>query len=281
MLVEMAIGDAYGAAFEFMSAELIARDNDLSGYRRNPETHLGDGQYTDDTQMAVAIAEHLLSGEAWEAETLAGRFLRTFKRDERRGYSKRLFAVLQSADTADDFLAQIVPSSDRSGAAMRVSPIGLLPDLDRVLHLARLQASVTHDTAAGLMSASAIAAMVHYLAHAKGPRRELGVFLESHVPGHAWSQTWSGPTSMAGIDCAHAAVSLVASATTLSGVLKDAIGLGGDTDTVAAMAMFSASLCPDIASDLPPVFYDTLENGSYGLDFLRRLDADLDVAMRA
>ena len=275
MLVEMAIGDAYGAAFEFMSPEFIARENDLSGYKCNPETRLGDGRYTDDTQMAVAIAEHLLSGAPADTETLAGYFVRTFRRDERRGYSKRLFAVLQAAENAGDFLSSIVPSSDRSGAAMRASPIGLLPDLDQVLALARLQASITHDTDGGRMSASAIAVMVHYLAHALGPRGDLGAFLEVHVPGHVWSRPWSGPTSMAGIDCAHAAISLVMSAQTQSGLLKSAIALGGDTDTVAAMAMFSASLCQDIASDLSPVFYDTLENGLYGLDFLRRLDAKL------
>lgn len=275
MLVEMAIGDAYGAGFEFLGSDFIARENDLSGYKRNPETGLGEGRYTDDTQMAIAVAEHLLSGEPATAIILAGRFVATFKRDERRGYSKRLFNTLQSASNGQDFLDAITPASTRSGAAMRVSPIGLLPDRKRVVELAQFQASVTHDTPEGRMSASAVALMVHYLVHKMGPRHDLGRFLDSEVPGHRWSDPWTGRVDMAGLSCAHAAIGLVERATTLSQLLRDAVALGGDTDTVAAMAMFSASLCQDVSADLLQVLYDDLEDGPYGLAFLRTLDQDL------
>jgi len=275
MLVEMAIGDAYGAAFEFMPDDFLERENDLSAYKRNPETGLGEGRYTDDTQMAMAMAEHLLDGAAFDAESLATRFVSTFKRDPRRGYSKRLYEVLQTSIDGPGFLAAIAPVSDRSGAAMRVSPIGLLPDLRQVLELAESQAALTHDTSGGRMSARAIAAMVHYLAYELGPRGDLGRFVEAHVPGHPWSETWTGRADMAGLSCAHAALSLVRSATSLSGLLRAAIALGGDTDTVAAMAMFSGSLSRDIAADLPPALYHGLENGAFGHDTLRALDGRL------
>jgi len=275
MLLEMAIGDAYGAAFEFMPDDFIARENDLSAYKRNPETELGDGRYTDDTQMAVAITEHLLAGDVFDVESLATRFVTTFRRDPRRGYSKRLYEVLQTSGSGSDFLAAITPVSDRSGAAMRVSPIGLLPDLEQALQLAEFQATLTHDTPGGRMSARAIAAMVHYLAYGLGPRRDLGRFVEQHVPGHPWSETWNGRTDMAGLNCAHAALSLVQAATTLGGLLLNAVALGGDTDTVAAIAMFSGSLCADIEADLPQALYDGLEDGAYGSHFLRKLDQDL------
>ncbi len=272
MLVEMAIGDAYGAAFEFMSDDFIARENDLSGYKRNPETHLGDGRYTDDTQMTIAIAEHLLSGEVPAIEVLAERFVAVFKRDERRGYSKRVFGTLHNARDGQAFLAAIEPVSDRSGAAMRVSPIGLLPDLREVLERAAFQASLTHDTPGGRASACAVAAMVHYLAHGLGPRADLGRFIEIHVPGHAWSAPWASRVDMQGISCAHAALSLVQGAETLSQLLKSTVALGGDTDTVAAIALFSGSLCKDMPNDLPALLYEGLETGPYGLAFLQDMD---------
>jgi len=275
MLVEMAIGDAYGAAFEFMPDDFLERENNLSAYKRNPETGLGDGRYTDDTQMAVAVAEYLLDGGTFDAESLARRFVAAFKRDPRRGYSKRLYEVLQTSNDGADFLAAIAPVSDRSGAAMRVSPIGLLPDLKQVLDLAERQAALTHNTPGGRMSAQAIAALVHYLAYNLGPRRDLGRFVETHVPGHPWSETWTGRADMAGLSCAHAALSLVRSGTSLSGLLRDAVALGGDTDTVAAMAMFSGSLCRDIAADLSSAFYSGLENGAYGRSYLHALDERL------
>ncbi len=275
MLVEMALGDAYGAAFEFMGDDFIARENDLSGYKRNPETRLGDGRYTDDTQMSIAIAEHLLSQEAPTAGALADRFVAVFQRDERRGYSKRVFGALQGAHDGQAFLSSIEPISDRSGAAMRASPIGLLPDLAEVLDRAAFQASLTHDTPGGRMSACAVAAMAHYLAHTLGPRAELGRFVEAHVPGYAWSAAWTGRVDMQGLSCAHAALSLVQSTSTLSQLLKDAVALGGDTDTVAAIAMFSGSLCTDVPNDLPAALYEGLETGPYGMDFLRDLDSRL------
>ena len=275
MLVEMAIGDAYGAAFEFMSDDFIARENDLSGYRRNPETGLGDGRYTDDTQMAVAVTEHLLAGDAFTPPALAERFVATFRRDPRRGYSKRVFAALDQAENGQRFLAAIEPVSTRSGAAMRVPPIGLLSDLDRVLDLAAGQASPTHDTPEGRTSARAVAAMVHYLAHGLGPRHALGRFIETHVPGHAWADAWSGRVDMSGISCAHAAISLVQRTSTQSTLLKTAVALGGDTDTVAAMAMFSASLCLDIEADLPAALFEGLESGAYGRSYLQALDSRL------
>lgn len=279
MLIEMAIGDAYGAAFEFMGDDFIARENDLSGYRRNPETGLGEGRYTDDTQMTVAVAEHILSGAPFSREALAERFVTVFKRDERHGYSKRLFGTLQDVADGRAFLEAIAPISDRSGAAMRVSPIGLLSDLGRVLDLASLQASITHDTPGGRMSACAVAAMVHYLAHRRGPRRDLGRFVEAHVGGYAWSQAWSGRVDMAGLSCAHAALSLVERSDSLSDVLKGAVALGGDTDTVAAIAMFSASLCDDLEADLPQVLLDKLEDGPYGRPFLAAMDQRLKALM--
>ncbi len=275
MLVEMAIGDAYGAAFEFMDDAFVARENDLSGYKHNPETGLGHGRYTDDTQMTIALAEHLLSGETMSRDALAGRFVAVFKRDERQGYSKRLFHTLQDVADGPAFLAAIAPVSGRSGAAMRVSPLGLLPDLDQVLELAAVQAAITHDTPGGRLSARAVAAMVHYLHHGLGPRRHLGRFVETHVAGHAWAEPWAGRVDMAGLSCAHAALSLVERQDSLGGILKGAVSLGGDTDTVAAIALFSASLCHDMIADLPAALYDGLENGPYGRAFLAELDRQL------
>ena len=275
MLVEMAIGDAYGAAFEFVGHDFIARENDLSGYKLNPETGLGNGRYTDDTQMAIAVAEHLLSGEPADKVTLAARFLATFKRDPRPGYSKRLYSALQEATDAYAFLNAVKPVSTRNGASMRVSPIGLLPDIGHVKHLAETQASVTHDTPEGRMSAAAIAVMVHYMAYRIGPRSEVGRFIESQVPGHGWSESWAGEISIHGVPAAHAVIWLVSRATSLGELLQTAVALGGDTDTAAALSLFAGSLCADIAPDLPTVLYDSLESGSFGLAWLRELDAAL------
>jgi hypothetical protein len=122
--------------------------------------------------------------------------------------------------------------------------------------------------------------MVHYLAFDLGPRHRLGRFVEQHVPGAAWAEPWNGRVDMSGVSCVHAALTLVQEAAGLSQVLRYAVALGGDTDTVAAMAMFAASLCRDVAADLPQGLYDGLEDGPYGARYLRDLDVRLTGLMR-
>ena len=63
MLLELAIGDAYGAGFEYVDARMVRDHNDLSGYVQHPR-HKGTapGCYTDDTQMTLAIVETMVSG---------------------------------------------------------------------------------------------------------------------------------------------------------------------------------------------------------------------------
>ena len=59
MLLELAVADAYGAAFEGMPGPLVRRYNRLDGYR--PMLMGRRGAYTDDTQMAMAVAEVMAS----------------------------------------------------------------------------------------------------------------------------------------------------------------------------------------------------------------------------
>ncbi len=61
MLLELAVGDAYGAGFEYADADTVAAKNDLSHYVRHPRHRISPGRYTDDTQMSLAIAEAILS----------------------------------------------------------------------------------------------------------------------------------------------------------------------------------------------------------------------------
>lgn len=282
MLVEMAIGDAYGAAFEFIPpAEWSERGlvNDCRTYQKHPELPIGDGRYTDDTQMSAAIVESMLSGEEMTREGLAQRFVEVFKRDPRQGYGKRFYQLLLQAETGDDLLRLINPTSTRSGAAMRAGPIGLYGDIQRVLDLAALQASVTHDTLEGRMAAQAVACMTHYVVHTHGALADVGLFIQKHVPGYPWNDNWTTWASVEALPCAHAAITAVKCGTSPSDVLRRSVAVGGDVDTVAAIAMFPASYAFD-ENDLSPYLYKNLENGAYGHEYLHQLDLKLFPMMR-
>jgi len=194
VLVELAVGDAYGAGFEYVSPELVRARNDLSGYHAHPRHAIAPGHYTDDTQMSLAVAEALVDGGDWTSLTLASKFVEVFRRDPREGYASGFHGFLSRVTSGEQFLAEIRAGSDKSGAAMRACPVGVLPDLAEVLERTRVQAAITHDTPDGIGAACAAALMPHYFLYRLGPRADLGRFLTAHVPGD-WA---SGARSLLG-----------------------------------------------------------------------------------
>src|SRR5262245_51000688 len=148
MLVEFAIGDAYGACFEFASERTIQDHNNLSAYVQHPGRDIiPPGCYTDDTQMSIAVAEAIVYQDPWTPEALAQRFVTAFKRDPRKGYAHRFYTFLQEVREGREFLARIRPDSDRSGAAMRAGHIGTYRSIPVVIHRCTNQARITPDSA--------------------------------------------------------------------------------------------------------------------------------------
>jgi len=277
MLLEVAVGDALGAGYEFNDPAIeLHRDNLLHGYVQHAK-HVGikPGMYTDDTQMSVGTAEAILSGELWAPETLVRHWLAAFQRDPRDGYARGFQAFLETHHTVEAFLADIRPDSDRAGAAMRAGPIGLIREPDRVIEMATVQAEVTHRTPGGVDSAVAAALMVWHCHRSVELKKHLPAFLAARVPGHPWQEPWKGRVGVAGLECVAAALTAVVECDSLTGILDHCIRYGGDVDTVAAIAMAAASGSAEVAQDLPRHLIDGLEKGKYGRDYLVELDATL------
>jgi ADP-ribosyl-[dinitrogen reductase] hydrolase len=271
-MVELAIGDAYGGAFEYAPAAFVARHNTVEGYHQHP-THTGiaPGAYTDDTQMTLAVAELLADRAEWTPLALADRFVEVFHRDPRVGYAGGFHAFLLSVTSGREFLTRIRPDSDKSGAAMRVAPVGLLPSVDEVRHHAAVQARVTHDTPGGIASAEAAALAVHYCHHGLGPLTEVAKWISEQL-GTDWTRPWRGKVGSKGEMSVRAALTALANATTMRGLLRVCVAYTGDVDTVATIALAAASRTPEVAKDLPEPLYRDLENGQYGRDYLHRLN---------
>ena len=276
MLEQMAYADAYGVGFEFTDAKQMALHNPKEqGWRyvQHPKYSLRPGYYTDDTQMSLANCEVLLSGAYASERAFADAWVNAFKRDERPGYAGRFYDFLRAIRSGDEFLQKIQPHSDRNGAAMRALPFGLLPDVADVMAVAARQAAITHDSPTGRDSAVAVALMSHYLYHRIGSKSDMAVWIADKVAG-PWRLPWDEgtPVSVNGIATAHAAIQLAAKLDSYSAILEKAVGLGGDTDSVAAIACGAASLSPEFVMDIPQELKAGLENGTYGREFLADLD---------
>lgn len=279
MLLELAIGDAYGAGFEY-TGNVGPLDPARMRYVQHPR-HRGTkpGMYTDDTQMSLALAELLVEGQSWTAQNLAAKFVDVFHRDPREGYASSFWGFLKRTKSGADFLANIRPYSDKSGAAMRAGPLGVLPDVRAVLDHAEIQAKVTHDTEAGIRAAQSAALMSHYFLYRLGPKSGLGTWIASHVAGD-WGVAWCGKVGSKGWMSVRAAITAVERNDSLARLLADCIRFGGDVDTVATIALAAASGSEEYGDDLPGDLVEGLENGAYGREYLVGLDGRLMEVVR-
>lgn len=281
MLLELAIGDAYGMGFEYCDANLA--HNTLQSYikrsKKNQKKYIAKiGKYTDDTQMSLAIAELLVEGVEWTKENIAQKFVDVFKRDPILGYSGNFQSFLESIKDGKEFLEKIRPNSDKSGSAMRACPIGVLPSTNEVIYRATIQASLTHDTNDGVAAARASALSTHFFLHYHGKPKDLPAFIQDMVGNgvtYNWTKPYKGKVGSKGHMAVRAAITAVSRNNKLSDCLKDCIEFSGDVDTVATIAMAAASCSPNYKKDLPQVLIDTLRNDNFGRDYLVELDNSL------
>jgi len=275
MILEAALGDAYGAGFEFASREKIDRLNTLSGYERHPRHASIYRRYTDDTQMALAIAEFMLGNRPWSSVDIAEQFVNVFKRDPRLGYGRKFYDALNVADNGEELLKLVDSNSKRNGAVMRAYPIGLYPHTREVMECAGMQATITHNTPEAITSAKAVALMQHYSYYRKGPLKDLPAFLMD-IQGIRWNSQWTGEVQIDAVQSAEAVLSILAnSPPSLNKMLVNSVALGGDADTVASLVMAIASQCVEVENDLPPWLSEELDEDRYGVAYLAALDLKL------
>jgi ADP-ribosylglycohydrolase len=276
MILEAAIGDAYGAGFEFQTLDFILKNNNLRQY--HPHGHYQEihKRYTDDTQMAIAITELLLETDDWNEIKVADKFVAVFHRDKRRGYSNRVYNALDRSTNGQDFIKNINNASNGNGSAMRAYPIGYIKNIDQLLDCCEIQAKTSHDTIEGISCAKRIALAVHYYRYQLDTQCTLIEFINDTLKEHEIYEVVS-PIDMHGYPTTRAVINIVSSASSMQDCLKNAIDYGGDTDTVAALCMAILSQKKNCASELPNFLGEELENGTYGKDYLIGLDRQLDL----
>lgn len=279
MLLEIAIGDGYGAGFEFADPLKIEHFNTLTRYEQHPQNEIGPGRYTDDTQMSLAVAELILSGKKLTKHAFAKSFLDCFKRDPRKGYSSRFYDILSASDSPQAMLKALQPGSTRNGAMMRSVPLGILSTLPEVLEVAKIQASVTHNSYWGILSSQVIAVCAYSIINNK-PIHKLPGIIEYVFGDIGIDYHWDKPVACDARETLNAVMTLLRHHVDVVGgvkchmstLLRNSVNFGGDVDSVASIVLGLASLDTNIINDLPDFLTSDLENGKYGRDYLMKLD---------
>ncbi len=164
-LIGTGVGDALGRPFEGWSRKQIeARCGRIMDLLPDfPPYRLPAGQYTDDTQLTIAIAESLVRSKGFDLGDLISRFVDWLSEPPiGPGYGclssiRKLSSGVPWQEAASD--------SGGNGTAMRVSPIGLFyyNNISKLIEYARLSSLLTHNHWAATASAIVVARSIAYL----------------------------------------------------------------------------------------------------------------------
>jgi ADP-ribosyl-[dinitrogen reductase] hydrolase len=169
--VGAAVGDALGMPLEFGSR----RPEDRMVREMCPG-RLPAGTFTDDTEMALALAESLLAHRPLDPADLAGRFVAWYEAGpEDIGYQTRmvLHEISRGADweQASKVIHKAYPDSAGNGSVMRCWPVALAhwDDLPGLLGDSRLQSQVTHRHAECVAACAFVNAAIYELLRGTAP----------------------------------------------------------------------------------------------------------------
>jgi ADP-ribosyl-[dinitrogen reductase] hydrolase len=164
-LVGCAVGDALGNPFEMWSV-LEPKLKSWDGqFKAGGTFWKGEaGQYTDDTLMSIALATSLIEKNGFDQEHVGSQYLAWMVSGNTRGIGGTTHQALTRIKNGASTLESGVTHNDGkpasgNGTAMRASPIGLWyrKNPERLLEVAMLDASITHNSFEPKMGSVAVA----------------------------------------------------------------------------------------------------------------------------
>lgn len=133
MLLGLAIGDALGAPYEigWQSEQIKKLGRKLAHFARSPL--LPPGFWTDDTSMALCLADSLIANNGYNSYDLMTKFSNWFYHGYRSSYGNKAFDVgAQTARTITAFATKpTIPAKEAkakqagNGAIMRLAPVAI------------------------------------------------------------------------------------------------------------------------------------------------------------
>ena len=222
------LGDMIGAPYEFDRGN---KTKDFTLFSRY-------SHYTDDTVMTIAVAQALLGVSADASDTvICEDLIQSMQRWGRKypdaGYGGMFYFWLQEKNSQ-------AYGSFGNGSAMRVSSAGWLYDsLKETRRIARLTAQVTHNHPEGIKGAEATASAI-FLARTGSNKEEIKKYIIQEFgydlsrtcdeirPGYHHVETCQKTVPEA--------VTAFMEGTDFEDVIRTAVSLGGDSDTLTCIA---------------------------------------------
>lgn len=220
------LGDIIGSPYEF----------DLGDKTKDFPLFSEDSYFTDDTVMTIAVAEAFM-GAPDDENVIRQRLIQSMQKWGHRypgaGYGARFICWLALKDATPY-------NSFGNGSAMRVSAVAwLYNDLDTVRRMARLSAEVTHNHPEGIKGAEATASAI-FLARTGHSKAAIRAYIENEFH-YDLSRTCDEirPTYHHVESCQETvpeAIMAFLEGDSFEDVIRTAVSLGGDCDTLTCIA---------------------------------------------
>lgn len=220
-------GDMVGAPYEFDRG---------SKTKKFPLWSRGS-HFTDDTVMTVAVAQALMNAGSGSDEEITAAVQASMQKWGKKypyaGYGGMFRRGLVSRDPKPY-------GSFGNGSAMRVSAVGFMYDtLERTRRVAALTAVVTHNHPEGIKGAEATASAI-FLARTGSTKTEIKAYVECEF-GYDLSRTCDEirPTYHHVESCQQTvpeAITAFIEGNSFEDVIRTAVSLGGDCDTLTCIA---------------------------------------------
>lgn len=259
------IGDVVGSVYEWHNI----KTKDFELFKPNCF-------FTDDTVMTVAVAKALLETREKQSRSLIkmkinGAITYDFKKVS---FKEELIRQMQNfgrrypnAGYGGMFARWIVSDNPQpynsfgNGSAMRVSPCGYIAvNLNEALLLSKASAEVTHNHPEGIKGAQATAAAI-FLAKCSKSKEEIKEYIQDNFyplnksldeirPNYRFDETCQETVPQA--------IQAFLESTDFEDAIRNAISIGGDSDTIAAIAgsiawAYYRQFGPPISPDLQKI----------------------------
>jgi ADP-ribosylglycohydrolase len=188
-----------------------------------------DSEFTDDSILTVAVADTILNGGNY-----TNKFKQYFQRypNPMGSYGERFFIWALSGNSEPY-------NSYGNGSAMRVSPVGFaFNDLDTVLQEAKRSAEVTHNHPEGIKGAQATASAI-FLARTGNSKDAIKSYIQNTF-GYDLERTIAQirPNYSFHVSCQGSvpeAIIAFLESTDYEDAIRNAVSMGGDSDTIACI----------------------------------------------
>ena len=226
------IGDVAGSSYEFNNV----KNKNVELFPQKKEC-----KATDDSILTIAVADAIMQTEEFNKDKT---FERTFKEVlvDSLHYHARNHPF---CGFGYRFLNWIIASESKpynswgNGSAMRVSPaVYAANTLEDVLNMAKLTSEVTHNHRKGIRGAQAVAGAI-FLARTGHSKEDIRKFIEKYYYKLSFTLNEIRPTYKYDISCEGSvpqAIVAFLEATDFEDAIRNAISIGGDSDTIAAIA---------------------------------------------